>query len=62
MSEPLIICSAISIKRTPLQDGQYDEERIALLCGQTISEKISIKGDNNLFKADTFFAPMVSAF
>ena len=28
---------------TPLQDGQYDEERIALLCGQTISEKISIK-------------------
>ena len=32
--------SGISI--TPLQDGQYDEERIALLCGQTVLEKISI--------------------
>ena len=25
--------SGISIKRTPLQDGLHDKERIALLCG-----------------------------
>ena len=51
--------SGISIKRTPikrrpLKDGQYDEERIALFCGQTILEKISIK-------RTLFFAPVVSA-
>ena len=35
--------SGHTIKRTHSQDGHYDEERIALLCGQTVLEKISIK-------------------
>ena len=41
------------MKQTPPEDRQYDEERIASLCGQTTSEKISIKRTRN--RVDTFF-------
>ena len=35
--------SGHTVERTPPSDGEYDEERIAFPCGQTILEKISVK-------------------